>query len=241
MLARLHDEGPADLRVDQPVHRAALRRCSPRARPGLPGQAGRRRRLAVGPVAGRAWAWSTSRTPRRRRGSRTSCARLLDQGVDCFKTDFGERIPPRSVLRRLRPAADAQLLHAAVQQGGVRGAARRRAARARRCCSPGRRPPAGSNARCTGAATRPRRSRRWPRPCAAGCRSACRGFGLWSHDIGGFEGTPDAGGLQALDAVRSAVLAQPPARHRARTGCRGQFDDEAVDGHPRLHQAQDCG
>ena len=38
---------------------------------------------------------------------------LLDMGVDCFKTDFGERIPTDvRLLRRLRPGADAQLLHA---------------------------------------------------------------------------------------------------------------------------------
>ena len=35
---------------------------------------------------------------------------LLEMGVDCFKTDFGERIPDRCGLsRRLRPGADAQL------------------------------------------------------------------------------------------------------------------------------------
>ena len=32
MLARLHGQGPEDLRLDQPVHRAALARCSTRAR-----------------------------------------------------------------------------------------------------------------------------------------------------------------------------------------------------------------
>ncbi len=26
-------------------------------------------------------------------GTRASCSALLDAGVDCFKTDFGERIP----------------------------------------------------------------------------------------------------------------------------------------------------
>ena len=41
--------------------------------------------------------------------------------------------------------------------------------------------------------------------------AAC-GFGYWSHDIGGFEGTPDAGRVQALDRLRPAVLAQPAAR-----------------------------
>ncbi len=38
-----------------------------------------------------------------------------------------------------------------------------------------------------------------------GLSLAMSGFGYWSHDIGGFEGTPDAGGVQALAAVRPAL------------------------------------
>ncbi len=59
-------------------------------------------------------------------------AALLDQGVDAIKTDFGERIPHRRGLaRRLRPRADAQLLHRSSTTGrssrcskSVRGAGR---------------------------------------------------------------------------------------------------------------------
>ena len=53
MLARLQGAGPADLRLDQPLHRpalAAVRRG--RGERGYLRQARRRRRLAVGPVAG---------------------------------------------------------------------------------------------------------------------------------------------------------------------------------------------
>ena len=45
-----------------------------------------------------------------------------------------------------------------------------------------------------------------------GLSLASSGFGFWSHDIGGFEGTPDAGGVQALAGVRAALVAQPAAR-----------------------------
>ena len=38
------------------------------------------------------------------------------------------------------------------------------------------------------------------------------GFGFWSHDIGGFEGTAPAYRLQALGRLRPALLAQPAAR-----------------------------
>ena len=63
------------------------------ARRGLPRQAARRQRVAVGHVAAGHGRWWTSRTPPPASGSRTSCARCCDMGVDCFKTDFGERIP----------------------------------------------------------------------------------------------------------------------------------------------------
>ena len=71
-------------------------------------------------------------------------ATLLDQGVDAFKTDFGERIPTDVVWHDgSRPAADAQLLHPALQQDGLRPAA-----------------PAPRRGR--GGALRQVRDRRWP-------------------------------------------------------------------------------
>ncbi len=62
--ARAWAEG---LRLDQPVHRAALAAVRRGRGEGLPGAPARRRRVAVGPVAGRAWASSTSPTRRRAR------------------------------------------------------------------------------------------------------------------------------------------------------------------------------
>ncbi len=43
------------------------------------------------------------------------------------------------------------------------------------------------------------------------------GFGFWSHDIGGFEGLPRSG-LQALDRLWAALLAQPAARQQLLPG-----------------------
>lgn len=47
--------------------------------------------------------------------------KILRMGVDCLKTDFGERIPREGhcLLRRQGSAAYAQLLHLPVQQDGV--------------------------------------------------------------------------------------------------------------------------
>ena len=60
---------------------------------------------------------------------------LCEMGVDCFKTDFGERIPvqdpyygPKAAKYGIRyfdgsdPRQDAQLLHLPLQQGGLRPA-----------------------------------------------------------------------------------------------------------------------
>ena len=59
----------------------------------LPAQAARRRCLAVGSVAGRAWALVDFTNPDACRWFGDKLRALLDMGVDCFKTDFGERIP----------------------------------------------------------------------------------------------------------------------------------------------------
>ena len=51
----------------------------------------------------------------------------------------------------------------------------------------GRRP---SSSRCTGAATASRRSKSMAGDLRGGLSLGLSGFGFWSHDIGGFEGTP---------------------------------------------------
>ena len=143
----------------------------------------------------------------------------------------------RRLARRLRPGADAQLLHAPLQPDGLRAAARPSAARARRCCSPGRRPPAASSSRCTGAATASRRSSRWPSRCAAGCRWRRPGFGYWSHDIGGFEGTPDPAVFKRWIAF--GLLSSHSRLHGSDSyRVPWAFDEEAVDVLRHVHPAQ---
>ena len=75
MLARLHAQGSAGLRLDQPVHRPAARALFAEAQTAgylraTPG----RSRLAVGPLAGRHGHRRLHQSRRRPRGSRPSCA-----------------------------------------------------------------------------------------------------------------------------------------------------------------------
>ena len=56
-------------------------------------QAARRRSSGSGTAGRRAWAWSTSPTRTPAAGTRDKLRALVEMGVDCFKTDFGERIP----------------------------------------------------------------------------------------------------------------------------------------------------
>ena len=98
---------------------------------------------------------------------------LCDMGVDAFKTDFGERIPTDvQLVRRLRSAQDAQLLHADLQRRGLRRCSRNTTARARPACSPAPPRPAASSTPCTGAATASPSTNPWRKPCAAASRCA---------------------------------------------------------------------
>lgn len=99
---------------------------------------------------------------------------LLDQGVDCFKTDFGERVP---VDVAWYDGSDPERMHNYYTQlynETVFDLLREVRGEGRPSSSPARRPPEASGCRCTGAATANRRSRRWPNRCGAGCRSAFR-------------------------------------------------------------------
>ncbi len=115
-------------------------------------------------------------------------------GVDCFKTDFGERIPtevvyydgsdpfsactittPSSITRRFSTCCEDERGAGEVGSLCPLGDGRRTAV------SPS-----------IGAATAPLPLSRWLRACAGGCRLGLSGFGFWSHDIGGFEQTAAA-------------------------------------------------
>ena len=98
---------------------------------------------------------------------------LLDVGVDCFKSDFGERIP---VDVAYFDGSDPERMHnyyTYLYNRTVFELLASSAARARRSSSPAPRRPGRSSSRCTGAAIASPPSRRWPRACAAGCPWAC--------------------------------------------------------------------
>ena len=59
----------------------------------LPASSARTATSGSGTAGRPAWAWSTSPTPTPAAGTRDKLRALVDMGVDCFKTDFGERIP----------------------------------------------------------------------------------------------------------------------------------------------------
>jgi alpha-D-xyloside xylohydrolase len=115
--------------------------------------------------------------------------RLLDLGVDCFKTDFGERIPMEGVrfhdgsdpvgMHNLYPVLYNQCVFSVLEKARGKGDA---ALFARSTYASGQRFPLHWGGDC------------WSTPEAmaeslrGGLSLALCGFGFWSHDIGGFEG-----------------------------------------------------
>ena len=114
----------------------------------------------------------------------------MDMGVDCFKTDFGERIPTDVVVvRRRRPGADAQLLQRTCTTRPSSSCSAPIEVSRRRCVRP-----IGDRRRSAVPGALGRRLRVDVRVDGGACAAACpwqSGFGFWSHDIGGFEGRPD--------------------------------------------------
>ncbi|MFT4213864.1 MAG: alpha-xylosidase [Microbacterium sp.] len=120
-------------------------------------------------------------------------ARLVAQGVDCFKTDFGERIPtdvvwfdgadPERMHNRY-----AQLYNRAVHDVLVSARGADDAVLfARSATTGGQSMPVHWGGDSTSSYSSMAETLR------GGLSLAFSGFAHWSHDIGGFEGTPDAG------------------------------------------------
>ncbi|WP_308492877.1 alpha-xylosidase [Microbacterium terrisoli] len=119
---------------------------------------------------------------------------LLDQGVDTFKTDFGERVPVEGIV--WHDGSDPQRMHnyyAKLYNEVVFGALERHR---------------GAGDAVVFARSATAGSQQFPvhwggdsdstflsmaESLRGGLSLAMSGFGYWSHDIGGFEGTPDAG------------------------------------------------
>ena len=164
---------------------------------------------------------------------------LVDQGVDCFKTDFGERIPLEvdyfdgSDPSRMHNLYT-QLYNKAVYDVLVEARGEGDAVLfARSATTGGQSMPVhwGGDSTSTFASM--------AETLRGGLSLALSGFAHWSHDIGGFEGTPDADGLQALDGLRPAR--QPLALPRlglvpGAVGVRRRGGR----GHPHLHAPQDA-
>ena len=154
--------------------------------------------------------------------------RLLDQGVDAFKTDFGERIPTdvawfdgsdpermhnyythlynRTVfdlLERRRGTGEAVLFARSATAGGQQY-------------------PVHWGGDCDSTYASMAETLR------GGLSLAASGFGYWSHDIGGFEGTPDTGVFKrwlAFGLLSSHSRLHGSGSYRVPWA----FDDEAVD------------
>ena len=93
---------------------------------------------------------------------------LVRMGVDCFKTDFGERIPTDVVYFDGSDPVKMHNYYTFLYNKTVHDVLTEELGEGRQCSSRARRRRAGSSSPCTGAATPPRPSSRWRRVCAAG-------------------------------------------------------------------------
>ncbi|WP_156762185.1 alpha-xylosidase [Microbacterium karelineae] len=192
MLARLHDR---DLRVSVWIN-PYIGQSSPLFREGV--DAG----YLVARADGSVWQWDMWQAgmalvdftnPAATRWYQDHLRRLIAQGVDCFKTDFGERIPtdvvyfdgsdPRSMHNRYTQLYNAAVFEVLEQARGEGEAV----VFARSATAGGQRMPVhwgGDNTSSFESMAETLRG---------GLSLAMSGFAFWSHDIGGFEGMPDAG------------------------------------------------
>jgi alpha-D-xyloside xylohydrolase len=154
--------------------------------------------------------------------------RLLDQGVDAFKTDFGERIPTDVVWH---DGSDPERMHNHYAQQYNRTVfellERRRGAGeavlfARAATAGGQQLPVHWGGDCESTFASMAETLR------GGLSLAASGFGFWSHDIGGFEGTPDP---EVFKRWLAFGLLSSHSRLHGSSSYRvpWAFDEEAVD------------
>lgn len=118
---------------------------------------------------------------------------LLDMGVDCFKTDFGERIPVKDIvyydgsdpvkMHNYYPYLYNKAVFKLLEKERGKGEA---VVFARSATAGGQQFPAHWGGDCS--ATYPSMAE----TLRGGLSLACGGFGFWSHDISGFEQTAPA-------------------------------------------------
>jgi len=154
---------------------------------------------------------------------------LLDQGVDCFKTDFGERIPSQDVV--YHDGSDPARMHNYYTHlynrtvfetlSDVRGEGEA-VLFARSATAGGQQFPVhwgGDNDSSFASMAETLRG---------GLSLGLSGFGYWSHDIGGFEGTPDP--LVFKRWLAFGLLSSHSRLHGSDSvRVPWAFDDEAVD------------
>ncbi|HEX8629108.1 MAG TPA: alpha-xylosidase [Catenuloplanes sp.] len=153
---------------------------------------------------------------------------LLDMGVDCFKSDFGERIPTDVVWH---DGSDPERMHnyythlynrtAFEAIRGHRGG-NEAVLFARSATAGGQQFPVHWGGDCESTFESMAESLR------GGLSLAMSGFGFWSHDIGGFEGTPEPAVFKRW--VPFGLLSSHSRLHGSGSyRVPWQFDEEAVD------------
>jgi len=153
---------------------------------------------------------------------------LLDTGVDCFKTDFGERIPTDVVYYDGSDPAKMHNYYSYVYNQTVFEVLRERRGDgeavvfARSATAGGQQFPVHWGGDCNSTFEAMAESLR------GGLSLGMSGFGFWSHDIGGFEGTPPA------DLYKRWIAFGLLSSHSRLHGSSSYrvpwlFDDEAVD------------
>lgn len=153
---------------------------------------------------------------------------LLDMGVDSFKTDFGERIPTDVVWA---DGSDPKRMHnyyAHLYNKAVFGLLEERLGKgeavlfARSATAGGQQMPVHWGGDCESTFEAMAESLR------GGLSLQLSGFGFWSHDIGGFEGTPDAAVFKRW--IPFGYLASHSRFHGSNSyRVPWLFDDESVD------------
>jgi alpha-D-xyloside xylohydrolase len=154
--------------------------------------------------------------------------RLIAQGVDCFKTDFGERIPLEveyfdgsdpARMHNLYTHLYNKAVHEVLVETRGEGEA---VLFARSATAGGQSMPVhwGGDSTSTFASM--------AETLRGGLSLALSGFAFWSHDIGGFEGTPDAAVFKRWTAFG---LLGSHSRFHGSSSYRvpWAFDEEAVD------------
>jgi alpha-D-xyloside xylohydrolase len=160
---------------------------------------------------------------------RSKLQALIDLGVDCFKTDFGERIPTEDVV--WYDSSDPERMHnyypqlynAAVfsllEENRGEGEA---VLYARSATAGGQQFPVHWGGDCESTFEAMAESLR------GGLSLAASGFGYWSHDIGGFEGKPDPAIFKRW--VPFGLLSSHSRLHGSSSyRVPWAFDEEAVD------------